>query len=52
MAKNRTIIKFECETCKLRNYSKLVSKKRAFDKLALKKYCANCRKHQLHKEIK
>ncbi len=52
MAKNRTIIHLECELCKLRNYSILVSKKRAFGKLALNKYCAKCRLHKKHKETK
>jgi len=52
MAKARIIIHFECESCKLRNYSKQVSKKRDFAKLSLNKYCATCRKHSTHKEIK
>jgi large subunit ribosomal protein L33 len=52
MAKNRTIIKLECGECKMRNYSKLVSKKRVFAKLELSKYCSKCRKHQAHKETK
>ncbi|MBU1007540.1 50S ribosomal protein L33 [Candidatus Dependentiae bacterium] len=52
MAKNRTIITFECEACKMRNYSKLVSKKRAYGKLSLNKFCVKCRKHQVHKETK
>lgn len=52
MAKNRTIITLECDGCKMKNYSKLVSKKRAFGKLTLNKYCSKCRKHQAHKEAK
>lgn len=52
MAKNRIIITLECTGCKMRNYSKLVSKKRAYGKLLLNKYCAKCRKHQEHKETK
>lgn len=52
MAKNRIIITLECTECKSRNYSKLVSKKRSYGKLALQKYCFKCRKHQGHKETK
>jgi len=52
MAKNRVIVHLECEGCGLRNYSKRVSKKRDFGKLALSKYCAKCRKHSAHKETK
>ncbi|MFH1644301.1 MAG: 50S ribosomal protein L33 [bacterium] len=52
MAKNRTIVHLECKECKLRNYSKRVSKKRAFEKLSLSKYCSGCRKHSEHKETK
>ena len=52
MAKNRVIVHLECEGCGLRNYSKRVSKKRDYGKLALRKYCAKCRKHAAHKETK
>ena len=52
MAKNRIIVHLECGGCGLRNYSKRVSKKRDFGKLALNKYCAKCRKHSAHKETK
>lgn len=52
MAKNRTIVHLECETCGIKNYSKRVSKKRAFGKLSLSKFCARCRRHAQHKETK
>jgi len=52
MAKARTIINLECKTCGMRNYSKMVSKKRQFAKLELNKYCEKCRKHSTHKETK
>ncbi|KKP23894.1 MAG: 50S ribosomal protein L33 [candidate division TM6 bacterium GW2011_GWF2_28_16] len=52
MAKARTIIHFECSDCKNRNYSKIVSKKRKFEKLNLKKFCPKCRVHSMHKETK
>lgn len=52
MAKARTVIHFQCSECKNRNYSKMVSKKRKFGKLSLKKFCSKCRGHKMHKEIK
>jgi large subunit ribosomal protein L33 len=56
MAKNRTITQLECDVCKERNYSQVVSKNRALQKaqgtLKIKKYCRRCRKHHLHKETK
>ena len=52
MAKARTVIHLECTGCKIRNYSKRVSKKRAFGKLSLSKYCRGCAKHVSHKETK
>ena len=52
MAKARIVVHLECRECKMRNYSKRVSKKRQFAKLNLSKYCSKCRKHVDHKEIK
>ena len=44
----------ECEKCGERNYittkTKTMTQQRV--KLALKKYCPRCKKHQLHKEVK
>ena len=52
MAKNRVIVHFECAGCGSRNYSKRVAKGRVFGKLNINKYCARCRKHEMHKETK
>jgi len=52
MAKARAVIHLECKDCGARNYSKRVSKKRAFGKLSLSKYCKKCVKHVSHKETK
>ncbi|MBM3887119.1 50S ribosomal protein L33 [Candidatus Dependentiae bacterium] len=52
MAKNRTIIHLECTETGMRNYSILVSKKRQFGKLSLKKYCPKLKRHTIHKEVK
>ena len=46
------IIKLRCVTCKEINYHTRKNKKLVERKIELKKYCAKCRKHQVHKEIK
>jgi large subunit ribosomal protein L33 len=52
MAKNRITTHLACESCKERNYTQRVSKKRAAGSLKLKKYCSRCKAHQPHKETK
>jgi large subunit ribosomal protein L33 len=52
MAKNRVTTHLACETCKERNYSQIVSKKRSAGSLKLNKFCSRCRKHVMHKETK
>jgi len=52
MAKNKTTTHLVCESCKERNYTQVVSKKRAAGSLNLNKYCSRCRKHKKHKESK
>ncbi len=41
-----------CSECKRRNYSSARCKKKATERLQLKKYCPFCRMHVLHKESK
>jgi len=41
-----------CSECKNRNYTTEKNKKKNKDRLELKKFCSNCRKHTVHKEIK
>jgi large subunit ribosomal protein L33 len=48
----REIITFQCTECKHRNYSNTKNKKTTTERLELKKFCPNCRKHQPHREIK
>jgi len=48
----RDIITLQCGGCKHRNYSTTKNKKKTTDRLALSKYCPNCRKHTEHKETK
>jgi large subunit ribosomal protein L33 len=52
MAKNRKTTHLVCETCKERNYTQVVSKKRTIGSLKLSKYCPRCRQHNDHKETK
>jgi large subunit ribosomal protein L33 len=46
------IVLLQCTSCKNKNYSTTKNKKNTPEKLALKKYCRNCRKHVEHKETK
>jgi len=48
----REIITFQCTECKNRNYSSTKNKKTTTERLELKKFCPQCRKHQVHREIK
>lgn len=48
----RIIILFQCTECKNRNYSSTKNKKNTTEKIEIKKFCRNCRKHTMHKETK
>lgn len=48
----RQVVYFECTVCKNKNYTSTKNVNNVKDKLELNKYCANCQKHTLHKEIK
>jgi large subunit ribosomal protein L33 len=39
-----------CTVCKHQNYISVRNKINTPEKISLKKYCPNCKKHQLHKE--
>ncbi len=50
---DRVRIVLACELCSARNYKK--DKKRGAkpgERLALKKYCAACKKHTMHRETR
>lgn len=49
---DRLIITLACADCKERNYTTMKNKRNTPDRLAVKKYCARCRKHVEHKETK
>ncbi|HNY66851.1 MAG TPA: 50S ribosomal protein L33 [Deltaproteobacteria bacterium] len=48
----RDQITLSCSECKRKNYMSTRNKKKSTEKLELKKYCAFCRTHTLHKESK
>ncbi len=48
----REIITLECGQCKNRNYTTLKNKKLTTARLERAKFCAHCRSHTPHKEIK
>ncbi|MCF7906621.1 50S ribosomal protein L33 [Patescibacteria group bacterium] len=46
------LIKLACSECKSINYYTNKNKKKLKEKIELKKYCKNCKKHTEHKEQK
>ncbi|MFY9676143.1 MAG: 50S ribosomal protein L33 [Terriglobales bacterium] len=48
----REIITLQCGDCKERNYSTMKNRKTTPDRIEKKKFCARCRKHTPHKEVK
>jgi large subunit ribosomal protein L33 len=48
----RELITMACTECNRRNYNYTKDKKQQKEKMQLSKYCAACRKHTVHKELK
>ena len=48
----RELIGFACDKCKRKNYTSTKNRKTTTGKIALKKFCAACRTHTLHREVK
>ncbi len=46
------LVKMECAECRSINYHTYRNKKKVKEKLILKKFCKNCKKHTDHKETK
>ena len=46
------MIKLECSECKTINYFSRKNKKTLKERLEMKKYCKQCKKHAIHKETK
>ena len=48
----RPKITLACQECKHRNYITRKNRRNDPDRVELKKYCPNCRKHQPHRETR
>jgi len=48
----RPKISLACQECKHRNYITRKNRRNDPDRMDLKKYCPNCRKHQPHRETR
>jgi large subunit ribosomal protein L33 len=48
----RMVITLECTECRERNYVSEKNRRNDPNRIELKKYCARCRTHQLHRETK
>ena len=48
----RPKITLACQECKHRNYITKKNRRNDPDRLELKKYCPNCRRHQPHRETR
>ena len=48
----RPKITLACQECKHRNYITRKNRRNDPDRMDLKKYCPNCRKHQPHRETR
>lgn len=46
----RELMALLCTVCKSQNYISVRNKVNTPEKISLKKYCAHCKKHTLHKE--
>lgn len=53
MAKDvRPVITLECTVCHEHNYATTKNRRTQQERMEMKKFCARCGKHQLHKETK
>ncbi|HYA30304.1 MAG TPA: 50S ribosomal protein L33 [Acidobacteriota bacterium] len=48
----RELVGFACDKCKRKNYTTTKNRKTTTEKLSFKKFCASCRSHTLHREVK
>jgi large subunit ribosomal protein L33 len=48
----RVNIALACTECRLRNYALTKNKRKHPDRMELKKYCARCNAHTVHRETK
>jgi len=48
----RPVITLACSECKHRNYTSQKNRRNDPNRMELKKFCNNCRKHTVHRETK
>ncbi len=48
----RPVITVQCSECKERNYTTQKNRRNDPGRIELKKFCARCRKHTVHRETK
>ena len=48
----RVAVTLACETCKRRNYITMKNKQNDRERIEMKKYCRNDRRHTVHKETR
>jgi len=48
----RPVITLACSECKHRNYTSQKNRRNDTNRMELKKFCNNCRKHTVHRETK
>jgi large subunit ribosomal protein L33 len=49
---NRPKITLACNECKHRNYNTVKNRVNDRERIEMKKYCNNCRRHTLHRETR
>lgn len=48
----RILVTMACDECKHRNYTTRKNKTNSRERLELKKFCANCGSHTVHRETR
>ncbi|MBI1885394.1 MAG: 50S ribosomal protein L33 [Chloroflexi bacterium] len=49
---DRIIVDLACSECRSRNYTTVKNRRNDPDRLELRKFCARCRSHRLHREAR
>ncbi|MBI4328304.1 MAG: 50S ribosomal protein L33 [Chloroflexi bacterium] len=49
---NRILITLTCGECHERNYTTEKSRRNDTERLEFRKYCATCRTHRVHREVR
>lgn len=49
---DRIVVTLACSECRERRYTTSKNRRNDTDRLELNKYCARCRQHKLHREVR